>query len=52
MERFLLLLLFVGFVLPGNRIVLLELEFVGVLLLILSSVVDMTLAGTSFFVSR
>ncbi len=46
-----LLLLLEGLVLSGNRVVLLELELICMLLLILSSVVDMTLAD-AFLVAR
>ncbi len=47
-----LLFLFVGFVLACNRVVLLELKFIRVLFLVLSSVVDMALSGSRLFVAR
>ncbi len=43
-----LFLLFEGLVLSGNWVVLLELEFVSMLLLVLSGVVDVTFSNALF----
>jgi hypothetical protein len=49
---FLLLLFFVRLVFSSNRVIFLKLEFVSVLLFVLSRVVNMTFASAGLFVAR